>query len=77
MVFPGGGLDANQVLPGFISQINLYDYAMPDDMVLQMNMFCEEEGNVVNEDTFTEVGTVPTETEEKECKPCTLGAGEL
>ena len=49
---------------------------MPDDMVLQMNMFCQEEGNVVNEDTFMEVGTVPTETEEKECKPCTSGGGE-
>ena len=72
MVFPGGGLDANQVLPGFISQINLYDYAMPDDMVLQMNMFCEEKDNDVKEDTFTKDGTVHTETEEKECRACTV-----
>ena len=66
----GGGFEADEVLSGEIAQLNIYDYAMPDDMVLEMKMFCDEKGNVVNDDTLTTVGTLETETEEKECKTC-------
>ena len=35
----GGDFETNQVLSGDIAQLNVYDYAMPDDMVLEMKMF--------------------------------------
>ena len=66
----GGGFEADEVLSGSIAQLNLYDYAMPDDMVLEMKMFCDEKGNLVNDDTLTTVGTLEAVTEEKECKSC-------
>ena len=66
----GGGFEADEVLSGEIAQLNIYDYAMPDDMVLEMKMFCDEKGNLVNDDTLTTVGTLETVTEEKECKTC-------
>ena len=66
----GGEFEDSQTLSGSIAQLNLYDYAMPDDMVLEMKMFCDEKGNVVNDDTLTTVGTLETETEVKECRTC-------
>ena len=66
----GGGFEADEVLSGEIAQLNIYDYAMPDDMVLEMKMFCDEKGNLVNDDTLTTVGTLEAVTEEKECKSC-------
>lgn len=48
----------------------MFDYAMPDDMVLEMNMFCEDKGNLVNDDTLTTVGWIPTNDEDKDCKDC-------
>ena len=42
-------------------------------MVLEMKMFCDEKGNVVNDDTLTTVGTLETETEDKECRTCPNG----
>ena len=66
----GGGFEADEVLSGEIAQLNIYDYAMPDDMVLEMKMFCDEKGNVVNDDTLTTVGTLETDTEDKECRTC-------
>ena len=66
----GGGFEADEVLSGEIAQLNIYDYAMPDDMVLEMKMFCDEKGNVVNDDTLTTVGELETETEDKECRTC-------
>ena len=66
----GGGFEADEVLSGEIAQLNIYDYAMPDDMVLEMKMFCDEKGNLVNDDTLTTVGILEAVTEEKECKSC-------
>ena len=66
----GGEFEDSQTLSGSIAQLNLYDYAMPDDMVLEMKMFCDEKGNVVNNDTLTTVGTLETETQDKECRTC-------
>ena len=43
---------------------------MPDDTVMEMKMFCGEKGNIVNDETLTTVGTMETETEDKECKNC-------
>ena len=43
---------------------------MPDDMVLEMKMFCEEKGNLVNDGPLTAVGHLETDTEDKECKTC-------
>ena len=66
----GGEFEDSQTLSGSIAQLNLYDYAMPDDMVLEMKMFCDEKGNVVNDDTLNTVGALETETEVKECRTC-------
>lgn len=57
--------------PGWIAQLNVYDSALTDDEVTQMNMFCDiDTGNVVNESTFTVVGTMETEEEMFECVGC-------
>ena len=59
-------------MSGSIAQLNIYNYAMPDDTVMEMKMFCGEKGNIVNDDTLTTVGTMETETEDKECKNCSI-----
>jgi len=66
----GGGLDEDQLTPGWIAQLNLYGRAMSDNEVLQMNMFCEEKGDVVSEDTIVMIGNVDTAPAEFECVGC-------
>lgn len=65
-------MSETQLTPGWIAQLNMYDRAMPDDEVLEMNMFCEEKGNVVNEGTVTFEGTMETQEAMFECLGCTL-----
>ena len=65
--FLGGSNTVDQVTPGWIAQYNMYDYAMSDEEVLKMNMFCTEKGNLVNEDTFTVVGDMEKKEEMFAC----------
>ena len=59
----GGGFEADEVLSGEIAQLNIYDYAMPDDMVLEMKRFGDEKGNLVNDEKRNTVGTWEAVTE--------------
>lgn len=63
-------MDEDQLTPGWIAQLNLYGRAMSDNEVLQMNMFCEEKGDVVSEDTIVMIGNVDTAPAEFECVGC-------
>lgn len=66
----GGDFEPEETFSGWLAQLNIYDYAMPDEMVLEMKMFCEDKGNLVNDDTLTTFGTIETEAEDKECRKC-------
>ena len=66
----GGGLSDRQIIPGWIAQMNVFDRALTDEEVSTMRMFCNDMGNVVNENTITVVGTLETDTEEFECLGC-------
>lgn len=60
------------MIPGWIAQFNMYDSALSEADVLAMNMFCNEKGNVVSDDTFTIVGTLEQEQEIFSCYSCVI-----